>query len=429
MKRVLFVDDEPRLLEGLRRMLHGWRQQWEMEFVTSGEEALRRLKDRAFDVVVTDMRMPGMDGAQLLEHVRQHSPATVRMVLSGHSDRDAVRKTAAVAHQFLAKPCDSEVLASTVSRACRVQSQLGDPSSRAMVSSVTSVASSRRSHARLLAELESEEPSVERIGEVVARDVAMTAKLLQLVSSSFTGCPQSGSDPAHWTAWLGLDVIKLLVMKDHAAHVLEAGGASDAIEALTVHSLRVAQGARSLMASETADADEVERACLAGLLHDVGWFIFAEHGSPQLSGSSAGDGPILVERKRGQSPDRNWEIERAGGGASHAELGAYLLALWGAPDALVETIAFHHHPSQSSATTFGVLTAVHVADAVAAAAAQGAVDALSMVDVEHLKRIGGVERERLEQWCGRCRAGMQEVVSSSDELAEGCMGAGSRERP
>jgi HD-like signal output (HDOD) protein len=401
MKRVLFVDDEPRVLEGLRRMLRGLRQQWGMEFVPSGEEALQRLKVCPFDVIVSDMRMPGMDGAQLLEHVRQQSPATVRIVLSGHSDRDAVRKTAGVAHQFLAKPCDSEAIATTVTRACHLQDRLGDPWYRALVSRVASVASSRKAHAQLVAELESAEPSVERIGEVISRDVGTTAKLLQLVSSSFSGSSRAGSDPAHWTASLGIDTIRPLVLKDQAAHVLEADCTSDWIETLTAHSLQVAQCARRLTESETTDATEMERAYLAGLLHDIGLFILAEHLPERFA---------EVWTAARSAKTSVWEIERAGSGVTHADIGGYLLALWGAPDAVVEAAAVHHEPSLSPATTFGVLTAVHVADALAEAADRGVPVEPGRIDMEHLKRIG--RTQRLPRWCELCRAVAPEEVRS-----------------
>ena len=80
-KRILFVDDEPMLLQGLQRSLRSMRQDWEMAFVKGGKEALEAIDKQAFDIVVTDMRMPGMDGAQLLEEVKKRSPQTLRMIL------------------------------------------------------------------------------------------------------------------------------------------------------------------------------------------------------------------------------------------------------------------------------------------------------------------------------------------------------------
>jgi YesN/AraC family two-component response regulator len=80
---ILFVDDEPNLIDGLRRMLRSFRQRWNIAFATSGSEALELMSQRPFDVIVSDMRMPGMDGRQLLEEVEKRHPQTVRVVLSG----------------------------------------------------------------------------------------------------------------------------------------------------------------------------------------------------------------------------------------------------------------------------------------------------------------------------------------------------------
>jgi HD-like signal output (HDOD) protein/CheY-like chemotaxis protein len=393
MKRVLFVDDESRVLEGLRRMLRGLRYDWDMEFVSNGEEALARLAACPFDVVVSDMRMPGMDGCQLLERVRQKSPTTVRIILSGHSDRRAVMRTVGVAHQFLSKPCDSEVITATVSRACRAQDQLSDPWHRQLVCCVASVPSPVLAHAQLVAELESAEPSVERVGEIVSRDVGMTAKLLQLVSSSFFGSPQGSADPARWTGMLGIDTLRPLVLKEGIVRSLDADGAPPcSIEDLAAHSRQVARCAKALTEFETADAAQSEQAYLAGLLHDIGLFLLAERVPERLAaawtGSRSGDA-------------RAWEIERADAGVTHADIGGYLLALWGAPEALVEATVLHHTPALSSATTFAVLTAVHVADAAADAADAGVAVNPERIDMEHLRRIGCAER--LARWCELCQ--------------------------
>ena len=86
MKRILFVDDEQRILDGLRRLLRDKRAEWEMVFVDGGSKALEQLRASPFDIVITDMRMPGMDGATLLTHVKEEFPDVVRLVLSGCSD-------------------------------------------------------------------------------------------------------------------------------------------------------------------------------------------------------------------------------------------------------------------------------------------------------------------------------------------------------
>ena len=114
--RVLFVDDEPDILEGLQNVLRGRRRDWQMEFALSGPAAIAILGEQPFDVIVSDMRMPGMDGAELLQHVKQHYPGMARIVLSGHAERAAIMRAVPVAHQFLCKPCETDALVWVVER-------------------------------------------------------------------------------------------------------------------------------------------------------------------------------------------------------------------------------------------------------------------------------------------------------------------------
>ena len=133
-KTILVVDDEPNVIAGLRRMLRSQRSEWEMEFSTSAREALERMTKTSFDVIVTDMRMPGMDGAHLLSEVMKRHPNTVRIMLSGQSDQEAILQAVGPAHQFLSKPCEPDLLKSTISRACTLRAKLANESLKNLIS-------------------------------------------------------------------------------------------------------------------------------------------------------------------------------------------------------------------------------------------------------------------------------------------------------
>jgi YesN/AraC family two-component response regulator len=126
-KRILFVDDEPMVLQGLQRSLRTMRMEWETKFATSGPEALEMMAEAPFDVVITDMRMPGMDGAQLLDLVKAKFPRTVRIILSGQSDRETILRSVGPSHQYLSKPCDVDELKPRLNRAFALRDMLGDP--------------------------------------------------------------------------------------------------------------------------------------------------------------------------------------------------------------------------------------------------------------------------------------------------------------
>ena len=114
--RVVFVDDEPQVLRGITRMLDCADVQWDIDTVGSGIEALQLLAEKPADVVVSDMKMPGMDGAELLTEVERLYPSTVRIVLSGQIDKDAVDRPIPPVHEYLFKPCAAETLKATIIR-------------------------------------------------------------------------------------------------------------------------------------------------------------------------------------------------------------------------------------------------------------------------------------------------------------------------
>jgi DNA-binding NtrC family response regulator len=105
MTRILFVDDEQDVLAALRSGLRRERDRWTMVFVTSAAQAIEELAREPFDALVSDLRMPGMDGADLLAHVKDSHPQVARIVLSGNAESETTKRARALAHEFLNKPC------------------------------------------------------------------------------------------------------------------------------------------------------------------------------------------------------------------------------------------------------------------------------------------------------------------------------------
>jgi len=246
-KRVLFVDDDQNILDGIKRTLHGMRTEWQMAFSASGEEALKRLEESEFDVIVTDMRMPGMSGSELLTEVLQRYPGMVRIVLSGTVEHDLVLRSAATAHQYLVKPCDAATLRATLNTALRIREILRSPKLRSLVSRVTSLPSLPSVHAKLVESLENPEISSREMGEIIAQDVGMTAKLLQLANSAFFGLYRYVASPSEAAIYLGLDTIRALTLSTGVFSVFhESGAAEPFIGQLQRHSMKVVMVANSI---------------------------------------------------------------------------------------------------------------------------------------------------------------------------------------
>jgi HD-like signal output (HDOD) protein/CheY-like chemotaxis protein len=354
MLRILFVDDETKVLEGLKRMLHGMRREWEMAFATSGQEALEILGSKPYHVLVSDMRMPGMDGYQLLDKVRQLHPQVVRIILSGYADQEMVLKSVHSAHQYLAKPCEAELLKATVTRACALRNLLSDASLVQLISQISSLPSLPDLYVKVIDEINSPNPSIQKIAESIARDVGMAAKILQLANSAFFGIGHQVNSPLRAVTILGFDTIKALIMTAQIFSQFDASIPSGfSIDDLWTHSMRCGVLAKTVARVEGLERVAIEDAFLGGLLHDVGKLVLIVNLPDryrEVTTLAAATGKAL------------WEAEQEVLGTGHAQVGAYLMGLWGLPDRIVEAIAFHHRPSGCLDLSFSTLTAVHIAD-------------------------------------------------------------------
>jgi len=391
MKRILFVDDEPNLLAGLRRMLRPMREEWEMGFASGGEEALGFLANEPFDVVVSDMRMPGMDGAQLLSEVKQRYPQVVRIVLSGHSEKETVFRSVGPAHQYLAKPCDPRQLKDVISRACALRDLLSEDSLRNLVSQMSTIPSLPETYTEIVKELQSPEASIKEVGQIISKDVGMTAKVLQLVNSAFFGLRRHVSDPAQAASFLGVDTLKALVLSIQVFSHFDAVEIEGlCLDTLWTHSVMTGALAKRIAAVEDVPEELRDHAFLAGLLHDAGKLIIAANLAEPYSKILA-----AVEHERLAFA----EAERRILTNTHAEVGAYLLGLWGLADPIVEAVAFHHEPSRCMGEGFTPLTAVHVADALYHESSRPGDAKVSVLDTEYLEQLGLADR--LPAWRGR----------------------------
>jgi len=354
-RRILFVDDEPLVLQGLQRMLRGLREEWDMQFVSSGPDALDAMAATAADVVVSDIRMPGMNGAELLQEVARRHPSAIRMVLSGDAHPEHMLQCINVAHQFLAKPCDAFTLRQALERVFALENRLQDASMRRFVSGLSSLPSVPAIYQELREKLASPEASVESVGETLQRDPAMTLKLLQLVNSAAFGLGRQITHPTQAALLLGLETIKTLTLWlqvfKNAPKVAVPGFS---LEELARKSLETGQLARALVREERGSRTLQDTAFTAGLLHDVGELVIAVN-----------DPAFFVQARHLAQREglKVWQAEKQLRGFTHAEVGAYLLGLWALPFELVEAVAYHHEPSVAAGAGFTGVTALHAAAA------------------------------------------------------------------
>lgn len=355
MLRVLLVDDEPNILDGLRRVLCPLDNEWDVSTALGGHEALTLLRQKPFDVLVSDMRMPEISGVELLDEARKFAPNTVRIILTGQASKEATMKAARVAHRQLSKPCDPEVLREVVRRSCALRQLLAQSMLLTLASRLDSVPSLPGLYFEVVRELESSDPSLKKIGRIVAKDAGMAAKVLQMVHSAFFGPRIRVSSPEQAVVYLGTETTKMLVLTANIFSKFEnALLQTFPLDALWAHGQATSKLAGLIAKAEELDSHVVSHAAMAGLLHDIGKLI--------LAGYLPGDYRKVMTLACQEHVPLH-EAERKFFGATHAELGGYVLGLWGLPEVIVEAVAWHHNPDGCPGTSLGALTAVHAASA------------------------------------------------------------------
>jgi HD-like signal output (HDOD) protein/CheY-like chemotaxis protein len=362
-KRILFVDDDAHVLDGLRNVLRPQRHEWDMVFALGPEKALALVGEQRFDVVVSDMRMPHMDGAALLVEVKRLQPQAVRMILTGQTEQESVMKSVFVAHMFLSKPCDHNLLKKIVGRACSLAAILNSEDLRMAAGEVDMLPSAPRTYVDLNEALTHPNCSVGDLAKIIEGDMGLCAKILQLVNSAFFGLPRRIASLTEAITYIGTQTIKTLALALEAFSGSSRPGALSANDLLTLqkHSVLAGQIARRISSQDKGKAEE---AFLAGVLHEVGRLI-------QVPSRPVGEPPFDC-----------------------AILGAYLLGLWGLPHPIMEAVAYHREPRLLAHSEFELVDAVHIAHHLSA-------ELLGMpeerrVDLDHLATVG-VSKAQFEQ--------------------------------
>jgi HD-like signal output (HDOD) protein len=357
MKRILFVEDKDLLRDMYAILLASESDRWEVRTAASGPAALALMKECAFDVVASDMWMPGMNGVELLSEVHRLYPQTSRIIISGDSDRADAAKALGFTHQFLLKPVDLKTLRSTLVRANGLDAYLRNKNLKALVGRLRVLPSFPSLYLEIMQAIESPDYPLNTIYDLIVKDPGLTAKILQIANSAAFGLSGHINDPTSAIQRLGLNTVRSLALSSHVfASFSQSQTKNFSADALWAHLMQTGHIARAIMRAEHADPEDVEAAFTAGMLHDMGKLMLAD----SLPRDFQKVLELAADRKVAEH-----EIEMEVFGTTHAGIAAYLLGLWGLPAAIVEAVAFHHNPENSTHQEFSPLTAVHVADAFA----------------------------------------------------------------
>ena len=366
---IVFVDDDAKILAGLRRQFCRQRRVWTMRFANSAAEALQLLDERRADVVVSDMRMPVTNGAALLSEIQQRWPDTVRLILSGQTERICPKNDIGVVHQFLQKPCSPEQIERAVTQTTERAALIESKELREVASGLRSLPILSDAHHKLLARLNDPDSTIAEICRVVETDVGLSTKLLQMVNSAFFGLHNTVRSLPKAATLLGVRNLKDLVMAGRVFDALAVDPQSaDRVRTLWNASADIGALAGQLARTAGQNGDVCDAARLAGTLSLAGRAILLsmmperfDEGLKRCSG-----GMHLVD------------AEYMVFGVSHPIMAAYALGLWAFDQEVVEAVALQAVPTGLSerADPAHPLTYVHAARS--RVAAEGLVEPLPL---------------------------------------------------
>lgn len=354
LKRILLADQDEAVLATLVTAGPNHGADWEVLTAGSGEDALALLGTMPFDVMIAGTRMSGLGGLDLLRASMIRHPSMARMILLDQADPELMLGSLGTAHQYLVKPCEPADLLSAVSRLLALDQFFTNQTLRRVVARIQQLPSPPTVYFRLMKDLARLDATTESVGAIIAQDASLTAKLLQLVNSAYFGLGRRVASVPEAVQILGFNLVRSLSVSLSLFASLNPASVGELnADRLYLHSLATGLLAQTIMAAESADPAMTAGAFTAGILHDTGKLVLAS-AMPELYAQAV--------RLAADELMPQWQAEANIFGVSHAEVGAYLLGLWGLPVPIVDVVAWHHQPLRSGPPTFGMLAAVHIAD-------------------------------------------------------------------
>lgn len=384
MIRILIVGDQSRDLLKLYEQLTLARKDWKVVIARSSDEAIRFIEASPFEVVMTEMALRGMDGAELLQHVHRHQPQAARLVICGQTSISDMHRVMPLAHQVLGNASDTRGLERCIERVCKLLRRRERPSVQRVLGMLANLPVLPRIYWELAGELERPRADSASVAAIIEQDPAITTRVLQLANSAFFGAQRQVRSVRDAATVLGLEPLRSIALLAGMSRLIHASDLPTgfSLDVLQTHSAHVARLAVSML----SDPEEIKTAFSAGMLHHIGYLMLAVN--LRLEYASLRDEAFA----RATSIER---VEMDKLGCDHAEIGAQVLALWGLPLPLIDAVACHHRPSASGETRFGAATAVHVA-AVLADEAEGKIVEANALEWPFLRRLGA--EGPIERW-------------------------------
>jgi putative nucleotidyltransferase with HDIG domain len=355
-KYILLVDEDQLVLKSLKRSLRKLSAQWQIHYADNASKALDILSSVPVDVMIAEVHLAGDDGRVLFEEARRVRPQAARIVLTGYTDPNVIFQFVGLAHQLLSKPWDEQTLIETIQRSFLIRGLLTNERMKAVLNQIHTLPSIPAIYLELVEKLKSENASLPEITASVVKDPGMTVKILQIVNSPFYGLPMKVVEPGKAVGLLGIDFLKGIVLaKELFGGFKQSSCKFLSLDGLWAHSVNTSSIIKQIARMEAVENGLADISAIAGLLHDVGKMILAIHFPSEAQSIHN------LARTKGLP---SWKAELKVLGTSHAEVGAYLLGLWGMPISLLTAVLCHHQPVFQGGDGISPQVLLHVANAI-----------------------------------------------------------------
>ncbi len=349
MKKILFVDDEVQILKALNRVLID--SEYEVFTVDSGKRALEFLESDQVDLVITDMRMPHMDGYELLSQIKGLYPRIIRIILSGYSDEKVVFKALQknIAKLYVMKPWDNDKLLIIIDQIFKMEEMLTSANLLTLINGTEHLPTIEESYQRILNLIE-KESDLSLIAQEIERDQSICSKILHVANSAYYNARTGSIKQA--VTYIGLQNTKNLVLSTSiiegfkSSHVIR-----DQVEEIWNHAF-ITNKILNFIYIKQLNKKLPETLSTVGLLHNIGLVLFLSNfGQEYLR---------LLKTSRTEKKDITlYEQEQYS--VTHNEAGSYLLNWWEFPYEIVEAAMYHHSPMHEKIINRELVCALHIA--------------------------------------------------------------------
>jgi len=353
--RILLIETDAQTIADFQKHLGSDTRQWELDICREPSNALETVRSQNPDIVIGAFKAEGLDGSALLKEIASENQQIERFILADENDKPLLDSEIGNTFHYLPKPCSQSILHRELQRVVALNNWLGHEKVKEIVASVNDFPTLPPVYMKVVNAVNSPNASSESISEAIMGDIAVTAKLLQTVNSSFFGLEEKVSDISHAISILGIESVKNIVLAIQVFGRIEDTDQQALIDQLWHHSMSVAVAAKRIAKYETRNEKKAEEAYTAGLFHDIGKLVLIKSLPNQYKEARELAAELGIS---------HWEAEERIIGCNHADIGAYLLGRWGLPMNVLETTALHHNPAKSFTADFTTLSAVHAANAI-----------------------------------------------------------------